>query len=467
MRRRFIQILVLSLCAAPWTAVAAAGAAQAALPDFRLLDTTGRAHTIHRYVDASAIVIMAIAPGDPALEAKLTAFAELAASHKDTNVFCFLLAPAPLAAPIAGPAAGIPVLVDDAQIVLPALGLTHAFQCVMAEPVHWGVFYRGDLSGGAAALTAFQSGAPQPAAAPVSGAMLALDPCAAGAVSYTKDIVPILSSRCVACHSEGNIAPFSMDSHRKVAGRAAMIAETVRAARMPPWNADPKFGHFSNAMGLSTIEKRTLLAWIDAGAPKDGDADPLTEIKVARPTGWRLGQPDMVVKLPEPQQIPADGTLEYKYYEVPLDLPEGTWLRGTEVRISQPEVMHHVLVYMRHAGEEIDFTQEYIASYVPGHDPGFFPEGTGKPVPANATLLFQLHYTPNGRAVTDSPELGIYLCKEKPQHEVFPRLRSQPRHHDPAVRGRSRGQRDVPRAQRHPRLLPRAAHALPRAADVF
>lgn len=392
------------------------------LPDFRLLDQQGRAHTLHRYSDVKAVAIMALAPEVAAADAQVAAFAALAKAHKEAGVQFFYMTPAATAMPLGDATLDVPLLLDDAQVILPVLGLGRANECVLATSGNWQVQFRGDLGNGdrglGAALVALAQGAAMPSPTTPSGASLALDALPQG-ISYTKDIAPILAQRCVGCHSEGNIGPFNMDSHRRVAGRAEMMAESLRNGNMPPWNTDPRYGHFSNAMDLTRVEKRTLLAWLDAGAAKDGVKDPLEAARPAPSPQWKLGQPDLVVKLPTPQEIPAEGVLDYRYYEMPLELPAGTWIRGTEVRITQPQVMHHVLVYLRRVGEDIDFTQEYIASYVPGHDPGFFPEGTGKPVPEKATLLFQLHYTPNGRAVTDTPELGIYLCKEKPAHEVF------------------------------------------------
>lgn len=388
------------------------GVAAETLPGFRLLDQHGKAHSIHRYVDAKAIAIMAVPAQDALLQARVAEFTRLAAQRGGEGIQFFLVTPGEVPRGLADLAGGVPVLADTAQVVLPAIGLTEAYACVMAKASDWTVTYRGGLDGLAAAL------AGETTAATPAGPPLALAPLPA-AISYVKDVAPILEKKCVGCHSDGNIAPFAIDSHRRVATRAGMIAETLLTARMPPWSADPRYGHFSNAMGLSDGEKRTLLAWLAAGAPKDGDADPLTALKPSVPAAWRLGTPDLVVKLPEPQEIPAEGVLDYRHYEVPLELPEGTWVRGTDIRVTQPEVMHHVLVYLTEPGEEIDFTQEYIASYVPGHAPALFPEGTGKRVPARAKLLFQLHYTPNGTPVTDTPELGIYLCKEPPRHEVF------------------------------------------------
>ena len=395
------------------------------LPDFRLLDHMGKSHAAHRYLDATALAFMAVPKEDADLDARLAAYAALAQSYSDRRVYFFLVTPSAHPATLGDRSGGVPVLLDDAQIVLPALGLDHAYECVLATTAQWQVQFRGDLSGNgeggrglAEALAALESKNPEPFATAPRGPKLDLQPAPQN-VSYTRDIAPILTSKCAGCHSDGNIAPFSMDSHRKVTGWADMMAETVRGGRMPPWQADPGFGHFSNAMELNVQEKRMLLAWLDGGAPKDGEADPLESFKAPDPRAWRMGQPDLIVQLPEPQEIPAEGVLEYKYYEMPLNLPAGTWVSGTEIRVTQPQVMHHVLVYMRRPGESIDFTQEYIASYVPGHDPGFYPKDTGKPVPPNATLLFQLHYTTNGKAVVDTPELGIYLHKSPPAHEIF------------------------------------------------
>lgn len=395
------------------------------LPDFRLLDQFGRSHTIRRYLDAYAVAIMAVPKDDPNLDARLAAFAELAKQYTPEKIYFFLVTPSAQPGTVGERAGDIPLLLDDAQVVLPALGLDHAYECVLAETAHWRVLFRGDLTsedtlvrGLGDAIAAWRERKLEPVLTAPRGPRLDLQPMPVN-VSYSREIGDLLAKKCAVCHSAGNVGPFSMDSHKKVAGWAEMMAETVRGGRMPPWQADPGFGVFSNAMGLTVQEKRMLLAWLDAGAPKDGDVDPLAEYKPQSPKYWRLGTPDMVVKLPEPQQIPAEGVLDYVYYELPLEVPEGTWLQGTEVRITAPEVMHHVLVYMHRPGESIDFTQEYIASYVPGHDPGMFPEGTGKPVPRDARLLFQLHYTPNGKAVVDTPELGLYFCKTPPRHEIF------------------------------------------------
>lgn len=416
---------------APQQPVGADAQAQAAvalgtLPDFHLLDHMGRSHTAHRYIDAAALVFMAVSPKGEEARASLAEFARLSEQYSPHKIYFFAITPSAAPGQLPAASGNVPVLLDDAQIALPAIGLDHANECLIAETAHWNVLFRGDLRGqpGASrgladALASFKEGGLVPFASAALGPALALEPMPEQ-VSYARDIAPLLERRCVSCHSDGQIGPFAMSSHRKVAGWAPMMAETVRAGRMPPWQADPGFGEFSNAMELSNQEKRKLLAWLEAGAPNDSPgADPLAAIAPAASRDWKLGQPDKVVPVPQAQRIPAEGQMEYIYYDVPLHLPPGTWLRGTEMRTQQPQVNHHMLVYLHDPGEPIDFTQEYIASYVPGHDPGFFPEGTGKPVPPDASLLFQLHYTPNGKPVEDAPELALYFCKTSPTREIF------------------------------------------------
>ena len=337
-----------------------------------------------------------------------------------------MVAPSPQAGRPGELSGGVPVLLDDTQMVLRTLGLTHAYACVVAETANWNVLYRGNLNpsdgqpGLAEALAGLEADTFAATAVPYTGRELQLAPLPED-IHYETDIAPILAQRCVSCHSEGNAGPFAMSSHRKVEGWAPMMAETILNGRMPPWNADPAFGEFLNENRLSAVEKRTLLAWLESGAEKDeAEADPLIALRPPRADGWQLGQPDLVVNLPEPQQVPADGLQDYRYYEVEIPGDDkDRWLRGAEVRVTQAEVVHHVLAFVNAPGRGIDLEGEYVASYVPGHKAGFYPPGTGKLLPKGSSILFQLHYTPNGRDTIDESALGLYFHDTPPEHELF------------------------------------------------
>src|SRR5690606_6161181 len=108
-------------------------------------------------------------------------------------------------------------------------------------------------------------------------------------VSYVNDVVPVLERRCVTCHRDGGVAPWSMDSHQMVSGWSAMMRATLPTMRMPPGQIDNTYlDRFVDVHSISDAEKRTLVQWIDQGAPVDGEMDPLTELPPPA-SGWALG----------------------------------------------------------------------------------------------------------------------------------------------------------------------------------
>jgi peroxiredoxin/mono/diheme cytochrome c family protein len=117
------------------------------------------------------------------------------------------------------------------------------------------------------------------------------------AVNYSKHVARILRDRCVACHREGEIAPFSLASYKEASGWAEMIDEVVQGGRMPPWHASPEYGKFSNDCRLTDEEKRTIATWVAAGAP-EGDPKDLPE-PAHYVEGWRIPTPNLVISLPK------------------------------------------------------------------------------------------------------------------------------------------------------------------------
>jgi len=121
-----------------------------------------------------------------------------------------------------------------------------------------------------------------------------------------------------------------------------MIREVVDDRRMPPWHADPRYGHFENDRSLTSRQRATVLAWVDQGAPL-GDAKAVPTPR-AFPEGWTIGTPDLVIEMPESYQVPAQGTVPYQYFRVPSGFTEDKWVQAAEARPGDPSVVHHVLV---------------------------------------------------------------------------------------------------------------------------
>ena len=245
---------------------------------------------------------------------------------------------------------------------------------------------------------------------------------------YARDVAPIFVEQCQACHREGGIAPWAMTNYQMLQGFAPAIKEAIVSKRMPPGQIDRKYaGTIVNHRTLSNREVDTIVAWIDAGAPVEGDVDPLTETTYST-SEWVHGEPDMIIEVP-PQEIPAVGTMgpnaiPYRYTSVDLGLTEDKWLRGSQFLPSEPTVMHHMLNSVSVPGERngnilgtqgaeqqnMDFAS--ISAYVPGGDPDFYDENTGGLLRAGSTVNLQLHYTPDGTARTDRARIGLYFHDE-------------------------------------------------------
>lgn len=236
-----------------------------------------------------------------------------------------------------------------------------------------------------------------------------------GDVNYSKHVAPILNKRCVECHRDGEIAPFPLTKYDEVVGWAATIREVIEDRRMPPWHADPEHGEFLNDTRLGADEKKLIYAWVDDGAPQ-GDPDDLP----APPEfadGWRIPEPDLVIPIPRPHEILAEGVVPYQYFVIDPGWKEETWIQAAEARAGNPSVVHHiVLFYVDPASAERQLGQELalvnsIATMAPGMPPTRYPEGMGKCVPAGSKLVFQIHYTPNGSPQKDRSYVGLVFAK--------------------------------------------------------
>lgn len=246
--------------------------------------------------------------------------------------------------------------------------------------------------------------------------------------NYADDVAPILIEQCQSCHRDGGIAPWAMSNYQIVQGFAPMMKEAILSKQMPPGQIDRKYaGVIENHRTLSEREIETLVSWIDAGAPVDGDRDPLTET-VYSTSEWVNGEPDMIIEVP-PQEIPAVGTMgphaiPYRYASVDLGLTEDKWLRGSEFLPSEPTVMHHMLNTVALPGErnmnllgtsggaQEERNLANISAYVPGGTPEFYDENTGSLLRAGSIVNLQLHYTPDGTARTDRARIGLYFHDE-------------------------------------------------------
>jgi len=260
--------------------------------------------------------------------------------------------------------------------------------------------------------------------------------------TFYRDVLPILQGHCQVCHRAGGIAPIAFETYGKTRPYALVIKATVQERSMPPWFADPRVGHFSNDPSLSAEQIAKLAAWADGGAPA-GDARDAPEPRhwVA---GWSIGQPDLVLKMAKGVELPANGDVEYTYEIVPTGFTEDRWVRAVEILPEARGNLHHAVVYvrppgsdwLRHAPIGVPFTataltdpedqrgahwtdSDVLLVYAPGSSPDDWPERMAKLVPTGSDLVFQMHYTTNGRARMDQTSVGMIFAKHAPAQRVL------------------------------------------------
>jgi hypothetical protein len=183
-----------------------------------------------------------------------------------------------------------------------------------------------------------------------------------------------------------------------------MIREAIRTDRMPPYNADPHVNKFASSMNLSAQDQKTLIHWIEAGAPRGTGSDPLKINAKAAPE-WELGPPDLVIELP-PFAIPASGIVDYQNPRVANPLTEGRWLRATTVKPSDRRAVHHLL-------------SNGVGGYAVGAETTVYPKGTGTWVAPGQQFTFQLHYTPYGKETVEKTRVGLYFYPKDETPEIM------------------------------------------------
>jgi peroxiredoxin len=230
-----------------------------------------------------------------------------------------------------------------------------------------------------------------------------------GEVTFSKQISPILNQHCVNCHREGQVAPFALTSYDEAAGWAETIVEVVAGGRMPPWHANPQYGHFTNDARLSDSDKELIFAWVRGGCPEGEKSDlPPAPTFVE---GWRIPKPDVVLKMPKPYEIPAQGVVAYQTFVLDMDFPTDRWILAAELRPGNRRVTHHLVLFFRPPGSSgIDPREpllNLVAGFAPGMPPANYASIACRRIPAGSKLVLQAHYTPNGSPQVDQSEVGL------------------------------------------------------------
>jgi hypothetical protein len=228
----------------------------------------------------------------------------------------------------------------------------------------------------------------------------------------------------------------ALQTYKQVRPFASAIKEAVALKKMPPWYADAHYGKFANDRSLGQKDIDTIVAWVKAGAP-EGDPKDLPAPKNFV-EGWNIGKPDMVLEMPAAFDVPASGTLDYQYILVPGAFTKDMWVQMAEVRPGSRPVVHHIIAFVRHPGSkwlasikpgvpyvpkqdeaDMDNDAEFLVGFAPGVPANILPDGRAKLIQPGSDIIFQVHYTTNGKAVTDRSKIGLTFAKTPVKERVL------------------------------------------------
>ena len=291
----------------------------------------------------------------------------------------------------------------------------------------------------------------------VAAAAIAADATAPSPVTFNKDVLPILQGNCQSCHRPGQVAPMSFLTYKDVRPWAKAIKSAVVARKMPPWSADPQYGHFTNDRSLKQSEIDTLVAWSDRGAP-EGDAGNAPPPKQWPTGGWEV-QPEIIIDGPE-FDVPAKGVIDWFWVAIPGAMfTKDTWITSIQYQPVDPAVVHHTgIAFIPHTadvkynepiwqrverdadlitipGQKSSVNKVLLSAiggghqdtYVPGHTlSDYRPYNAARLIPANTDVFLNLHYTPNGTPIRTHVRVGFTVAKEPPKRQVLMVLVSGP-----------------------------------------
>lgn len=265
-----------------------------------------------------------------------------------------------------------------------------------------------------------------------------------GAVTFTRDIAPIVFQECAGCHRPGQSAPFALLTYQEVRKHARLIAEVTQRRYMPPWLPEPGYSEFSGDRRLSQEQIDLIQRWVSEGMvegnPKDLPPQPTWS------EGWLLGQPDLVVTMPQAYTLTAAGKDVYRNFVFSVPVSSRQYVKGVEFRPGNAKVVHHAFINL----DETPFSRRlaekenppgfdgmvlpetcrmpggHFLGWQPGKTPSMVPEGLAWVLNAGTDLVVQLHLHPSGKPEVIQPSIGFYFTEMPPTNQLVRLNLSQP-----------------------------------------
>ena len=459
---RRLVVSLLALFAAPFVLRAADGPAAnnvgAKIGDFRLQNADGKPTSLYDVKDKKAVVVVFLSFDCPVSTSYAPVLADMAKTYADKGVvFLAVVAGDEGDAERAGEyKIPFPVLDDPRRVAADALHARTTPEAFVLDR-NFVLRYRGRIDDGYAArlkrnreVTHFDLRtaldevlAGKDVTTPVTKTIGCPIPegdaaAATGPVTFHRDVEPILQRQCQQCHRRGEIGPFALTTYRQAVNWAEDIKDYTQSRKMPPWK--PVEGvAFHNERKLSDKELSTLAAWVDGGEPEGDPKDAPPPPRFVE--GWQLGEPDLVLTVPEEMTVGPAGRDLFRCFVLPTGLDEDKYVTAMEVRPGNSKVLHHTLNFIDGTGkgrqldqaerertkaaDEQDHGPGYTVSmgvgfapqgtlggWAPGQLAHKLPDGYGWRLPKGADVVVQVHYHRTGRVEKDRTSVGLYFAKK-------------------------------------------------------
>jgi tetratricopeptide (TPR) repeat protein len=257
-----------------------------------------------------------------------------------------------------------------------------------------------------------------------------------GTLTFNKDIAPILFEHCAPCHRPGEVAPFPFLTYQDARKRASQMVEVISSGFMPPWLPEPGYGEFAGSRGLSVDEIGMIRQWVNEGG-REGDPADLPPVPQWT-EGWQLGEPDLIVRLPETYMLRAEPPDVFRNFVIPDLVTSDRWVRAIEFRPGNAALVHHAefRVDRSESSRRLDaedpepgfdgmdaegatMPDGHFLGWAPGASPPEVPEGMPWRLGADTDLVIQLHLLPSGKRDAVEPTIGLFFSDEPPERTPF------------------------------------------------
>lgn len=223
-----------------------------------------------------------------------------------------------------------------------------------------------------------------------------------------KDVSPIFKKNCILCHRDKGNAPFRLTSYQEIKKRSQVIKEAISSKLMPPWTPDPTYSSFYNAPEIDDYQRAKVIKWINQGAVLRNKEDDLKYI--------RKTVSDTILTFSK-RHVLCDNKDAYQCFSMDIESTEDRYISGFEVSTDNPEILHHVTVYL--AKEEDRYLDTWdclestiigtqIGVWTRGKQPFLFDNNLALKIPKGSHIILQAHYAPEYKGRSGDISIGLH-----------------------------------------------------------